>query len=146
MPSQAASYSKYLAEWGWMGLFILACIAIVIMVVWWIKYERPRLAKVFKEKEEELKELINKYDIALKDQTDKHGKASKRQEAVLSKMAARLIDIAQLKEAMINANQRVIDQIAKGRYKVLIKEELEKVKSEQRNQNGMTLFLDDDEQ
>ena len=98
----------------WKYISGIEATVIVSMVGWWIKKERPELAKVFKEKEEELKKIISDYS-----------NLCKKYQAAVDKVSARLIDVYQERRALIIANQKVIDLIAKG--KISIEKELKDI-------------------
>lgn len=117
MIGEASEFAKFLNEWGWMALFILTSMTLVSVVVWWAKVERPKIAQKFDQKDAEIKALVERYHETL----TSNGKT-------YSKIAARLVDIYQDREGLISANQKVIDQLARGDYKIIIKHEIEEIR------------------
>ena len=140
----AAGYSRYLADWGWMGLFILACGVIVIIVVWLIRYERPKLNKLFEERDTAEKERLESEKKVLKDLVDDYTKLTRSYEVKVGTVAARLVDIYQQFAGHTNAAQRVIDQIAKGEYRVSIEGEILKAK-DKKDETVTKILKDPDE-
>jgi len=137
----AAGYSRYLADWGWMGLFILACGVIVIIVVWLIRYERPKLAKQFEDRDAAEKERLESEKKELKDLATDYTELVRSYEIKTGIVAARLVDVYQQFEGHTIAAQRVIDQIAQGQYKIVIEDEI--LKARDKKDKTVTKIFDD---
>lgn len=119
---------NYLQKRGPWAIVIIEGIIIYKGWKWWLSEERPRLSIQFESKEGELKELMLKYSDLCK-----------KYQSVVDKCAARLVDIRQLKEAHIHANQKVIDLVARG---VSIKAEFERVKMHDKMEESETKILE----
>jgi len=104
--------ADFLTQYGWMGISIILAGAIVLMVLWWIKKERPRLATMFQSNEAELKSLLANY------------------ETILGNVGSKMKDVYDNIGGMEAAVQKAIDIWLKSPGEVDVKDEIRRFREE----------------
>jgi len=118
----ATGATTFLSSTGWMGLFVLAVIGIIVGIVWFFRYERPARAKDYKANEDYLKDIIAKY------------------EKKTGKMSARLKDVYDNLGGQEAAIQRLADLIMTG--KIDVRAGVRKYKRDEKDKVSYTQIID----